>query len=655
MCGICGELKLDENLNLNEEKILQVQNSVDAKQYFSSTLISMNHTLINRGPDAEGYFKNGPLQFGHRRLSIIDLTNLAHQPMYDKELGLSLVFNGTIYNYVELREILIKKGYKFKSTGDTEVLLKAFHCWGKDCVHHFTGIFAFAIWNLNTKKIFIARDHFGVKPLYFAITKTTFRFSSTLPSLLAAAKLISNKSNSLNTVGDNSHDSNKWHMDSRKEAEIDLNLDSEALQFYFHLHAVCPAPRTLFKGIRKLGPGEWMEVSQTGDIKTQKYWDLKVQRLQDKNTNNIISYTDEEWTAQLKKALWTAVRRQQLASDVPVGIFLSGGLDSSLLVSIFHEIGVQKIKTFSLGFEEFNGIKADEFEFSDAVSQMYNTDHYKYLIPYSEMLNQIPNAVEFMAEPMFSTDVTAFYLLSQRASKEVKVVHCGQGADEVLGGYFWYPRMKSEDKSLSPLTRFEKHYVDRSFAEYNQMIGKKFILPKDYVRSFLNKELLNEIENKNKNSEFMDSVFHLDVSKLIVDDPVKRIDNMTMAFGIDARVPFLDRDFVELAMKVPPSVKLKSEGKYPLKLMSRGLVPDSVIDRPKGYFPVPVLKFVKGPYFDFMKDILNSTESRNRDLFERSYIDQLIQNPQSDFTPIQGNKLWHLALFELWLQKQLAM
>jgi asparagine synthase (glutamine-hydrolysing) len=390
-----------------------------------------------------------------------------------------------------------------------------------------------------------------------------------------------------------------------------------------------------------------MTIDCSGKKQIKTYWHLKAQRPQKKGQE--IKFSETEWIKKTRECLWTAVDLQRKASDVPIGVLLSGGLDSSLLVGILAELGGTKIETFSIGFEEFAGLKADEFEFSNMVAQKFKTTHHQYLAPYDEMLSKLHETTRNMSEPMVSTDVTAFYLLAERVSKQVKVVMSGQGADEVLGGYFWYPRMAAETGSY--LDRFAKHYFDRNNNEYLEMINPD-IHPKNYplfidpTRTYIAKEL----ESKDAQT-FMDAVFRLDLTQLIVDDPVKRLDNMSMAWGLEARVPFLDENFVDLCMQIPPDLKLKAEGKYPLKTIARGLIPDEIIDRSKGYFPVPVLRYIQGPYFNFMCEILNSNTCRQRNLYNRKYVEKLIANPQSDFTPIQGNKLWHLALLELWLQE----
>jgi asparagine synthase (glutamine-hydrolysing) len=238
--------------------------------------------------------------------------------------------------------------------------------------------------------------------------------------------------------------------------------------------------------------------------------------------------------------------------------------------------------------------------------------------------------------------VTAFYLLGEKVSQEVKVVLAGQGADEVFGGYFWYPRM--EAASGTPLERFSSHYFDRDHAEYLEMVSDEYAVP-DVTAQWVSAQLALPGAD-----EFLDEVLRLDVTRLMVDDPVKRVDNMTMAWGLEARVPFLDHELVELAAKMPASLKLKEGGKFPLKAVSRGLVPDSVIDRPKGYFPVPALKYVRGEFLEKMREILNSEACIKRGLYRRSYVEKLLADPEAYLTRIQGSKLWHLALLEWWLQ-----
>jgi asparagine synthase (glutamine-hydrolysing) len=588
MCGLCGELRFDKQ-------------SPD-----HTRLMRMTDALVKRGPDASGVYADGPLAFGHRRLSIIDLSDRSRQPMVDETLQLTLVFNGTLYNYRELRTELQAMEYEFFSDGDSEIILKAYHAWGEHCVEHFYGMFAFAIWDRRDQSLFMARDRFGIKPLYYALDGASLRFSSSTQSLLAGGG-------------------------------IDTSIDPIALHHHLTLHAVVPPPRTLLNGIRKLPQASWMRISAAGDVSHKHYWVLDA-------TRPDVAPSEQDWLNATRHVLKKVVERHRLAADVPVGVLLSGGLDSSLIVALLAD-HVPDLRTFSIGFEDIGGDaeKGDEFEYSDQVVARYHTQHHKMLIPNSEVLKRLPEAVRSMSEPMVSQDNIAFYLLAEQVSKDVKVVLAGQGADEVFGGYFWYPKMDATEGDV--LDKFRNHYFDRDHAEYLETVSKT------YGTEDVTSELVRNELTKPRADEFLDQVLRFDVSTLVVDDPVKRMDNMSMAWGLEARVPFLDHELVELAAKMPPSLRLKEGGKFPLKAIARGLIPDSVIDRPKGYFPVPALKYVRGEFLEFMRGILLSEACQRRGLFNRAYMERLLAEPESHFTRLNGSKLWHLALLEYWLQQ----
>ena len=604
MCGICGELRFDGA-------------SPDMR-----AVERMSEQLARRGPDHAGTFADGPLAFGHRRLAIIDLSPSADQPMVDATLQLTLVFNGTIYNYRELRAELVAMGYAFFSEGDSEVILKAYHAWGERCVQRFYGMFSFAIWDMRDVRdvrdghrgsLFLARDRFGIKPLYLTQDGQRLRFASSLPALLAGGG-------------------------------VDTQLDPVALHHHFTLHTVVPAPRTVLRGVRKLPPATTMRVRMDGSSTQSVYWTLDA-------TRPVQALTEAEWLDATRKVLVRALERHRLAADVPVGVLLSGGLDSSLLVGLLAD-HVDDLLTFSIGFEGIPGVsvgaeKADEFEFSDQIAAQFKTRHHKHLIPNSEVLARLPEAVAAMTEPMMSHDVIAFYLLSQRVSKEVKVVLAGQGADEVFGGYFWYPLMDAETGTA--VQRFSRHYFDRDHAEYLEMIAPAWHPPGPGAPDVTTELVARELA-KPQADTFLDEVWRFDATTLIVDDPVKRVDNMPMAWGLEVRVPFLDHELVELAARMPPELKLKEGGKHPLKAISRGVIPDAVIDRPKGYFPVSALKHVRGPFLELMRGILQSDACIKRGLYQRDYVAKLLADPEAHFTRIQGSKLWHLALLEWWLQ-----
>jgi asparagine synthase (glutamine-hydrolysing) len=587
MCGLCGELRFDDQ-GLDPEVIEK-----------------MLPMLARRGPDAEGHWQHESVQFGHRRLSIIDLSERSNQPMHDAKLGLTIVFNGAIYNYPQLRQQFIDEGYQFQSEGDTEVILKAYHKWGEQCPAHLDGMFAFAIWDNNRKQLFMARDRMGIKPFYFARTENFFRFASNIQALLATG-------------------------------EIDTSIDKIGLHHQFTLHAVIPAPHTILNGIKKLEPGTSMTISANGETSSQRYWHLIATRPKQK-------FSDQEWTDQIHDQLREAVRKRKMVADVPVGVLLSGGLDSSLLVALLAEAGIKDLLTFSIGFEDQPEEKGSEFEYSDQVVERYQTQHHKIHIPNDQVLKRLPEAVQYMAEPMFGQDAVAFFLLSEQVSQHVKVVQSGQGADEVFAGYFWYPKM-AQDINGERVDRFARYYFDREHDEFLEMAAEQYH-GEDYTSQKV-AELLNEPDA----DEFIDRVLRMDVTTLIVDDPVKRVDNMTMAFGLEARVPFLDYRLVELAARMPPHMKLDSGGKHVLKQISRGILPDAVIDRPKGYFPMPALKYVRGDFLEFMRGILLSDVARQRGLYQGAYVEKLLFEPDQHFTRLQGSKLWHLALLELWLQ-----
>lgn len=581
MCGICGQFRFD-NQAVNRQH-----------------LTGMMQKIARRGPDDSGQWIRGRVGFGHQRLSIIDLSNHAHQPMVDKTLDLTLVFNGTIYNYKSLRATLIKQGYRFFSQSDTEVILKAYHFWGEDCVTYLDGMFAFCVWDKT--KLFVARDRMGIKPLYFNLTDKAFSFASNTQALL--------------TLG------------------VDEGINPVALQQQLSLHGVVPAPNTLLNGVKKIKPATTLSIDSKGKIIEKTYWQPKAQR------NNLSNAENIEHTHEL---LTQAVNKRMGAADVPIGVLLSGGLDSSLLVGLLDEAGHNDIRTFSIGFEDMGDEAGSEFEYSDQIVSKFNTHHQKHTISNAEVLPRLSEAVANMAEPMVGQDSVAFYLLSEQVSKQVKVVLSGQGADEAFAGYFWYARMQAE--TGTEIERFTKHYVDRPYKEYLQTVNNQYHSG-NHTQDWLEKEF-----TKANTDEFMDKVFRTDITRLIVDDPIKRVDNMTMAWGLEARVPFMDYQLVEHALSLAPSLKMAEQGKHPLKQIARGLLPNSVIDRKKGYFPMPALKYVQGDFLNFMADILSSTACKNRGVFSQNFVQKIIDKPKNYMTALNGSRLWHLTLLEYWLQ-----
>ena len=587
MCGFGGEFRLDGRAA-----------DVDA-------VARMVPCLVNRGPDSGGSWSKGPLALAHRRLKIIDLSDAGAQPMIDEELGLALVFNGIIYNYKELREELKSAGYRFSSTSDTEVVLKAYHRWGTRCVERFLGMFSFVINEWETGRLVLGRDRLGIKPLYLSETPGRLRFASTLPALVAAG-------------------------------DLDTSVDPVALHHYMTFHSVVPAPRTILSGIRKLPPATVRVIEPDGTSDEIVYWRPEFSRTE--------NFTDEEWNERTLAALRLAVERRMVA-DVPVGVLLSGGLDSSFVVALLAESGQTGLKTFSIGFEDAGGESGNEFVYSDLIAERFGTDHHQIRIETRNMVPAVDSAIDAMSEPMVSHDCVAFYLLSEQVSKHVKVVQSGQGADEVFAGYDWYPPLADVPRR-DALDAYAGVFFDRPHSALEQLLGPDWRLSTDVSRAFVAAHFAVPGAE-----ETVDAALRVDSQIMLVDDPVKRVDNMTMAWGLEARVPFLDHELVELAAACPPRLKLALGGKGVLKAAARGVVPDEVIDRTKGYFPVPAIRHLSGGLLERVADALTSESARQRGIFDPGQVSALLDKPNDTRTTLGSNALWQLGLLEMWLQK----
>ncbi|MDA7085881.1 N-acetylglutaminylglutamine amidotransferase [Pseudomonas sp. SA3-5] len=587
MCGIAGELRFD-------------QRPADL-----AAVERITHHLAPRGPDAHGFHSQGPIALGHRRLKIMDLAEASGQPMIDSDLGLSMVFNGAIYNYPELRAELQGLGYRFFSGGDTEVLLKGYHAWGADLLPKLNGMFAFAVWERDSQQLFIARDRLGVKPLYLSRTGQRLRFASSLPALL-------------------------------KGGDIGKTLDPIALNHYLNFHAVVPAPRTILAGVEKLPAASWMRIDAQGNCEQQTWWNLQFGPHSDE-----VDYSLEDWSERVLDGMREAVSIRQRAA-VEVGVLLSGGVDSSLLVGLLREAGVEQLSTFSIGFQDTGGERGDEFQYSDLIAERFNTRHHQLRIGENEILEQLPAAFRAMSEPMVSHDCIAFYLLSREVAKHCKVVQSGQGADELFAGYHWYPLVDGADDAFAA---YRQAFFDRDHAEYAACVQPAWLtgdMAGDFVRQHFAQPGADAA---------VDKALRLDSTVMLVDDPVKRVDNMTMAWGLEARTPFLDYRLAELSARIPGRFKLPNGGKHVLKEASRQVIPAEVIDRQKGYFPVPGLKHLEGATLGWVRDLLVDP-SQDRGLFNPAMLDRLLTDPHGQLTPLRGSKLWQLAALNLWLSEQ---
>ncbi|GGS66675.1 asparagine synthetase B [Planobispora rosea] len=593
MCGLSGEIRFD------------------GRTADIGAVSRMTEAMHDRGPDGSGLWSLGPVALGHRRLKIIDLSEKAAQPMVDSALGLAGVFNGCLYNYRELREELRNQGYRFFSTSDTEVLMKAFHHWGPGCVERFKGMFAFAVFERDAGRLTLARDRLGIKPMYLARDAGRLRFASSLPALLAAGG-------------------------------VGGDIDRVALHHYMTFHSLVPGERTILAGIRKLPPATVRTVEADGTTRDHRYWQPPYTR------SALPEYAGmgaDDWREAVLERLRTAVRRRMVA-DVPVGVLLSGGLDSSLIVALLAEEGQGGLSTFSIGFQPAGGLDGDEFVYSDLVAERFGTAPHRLRVEDARLVPALERAVRAMSEPMASHDCVAFHLLSEQVAKHVTVVQSGQGADEVFAGYSWFPPLAGVAREQAADV-YAREFFDRPHAAMAEVVSPEYLIGEDASGAFVRRHL----EAPGAETA-LDAVLRLETEVMMVDDPVKRVDNMTMAFGLEARTPFLDHELVELAAACPPELKLASGGKGVLKEIARKLLPAEVVDRPKGYFPVPAVRHVDGPLLELVRDALNAPAARARGLFDRSYVERLLAAPNEHRTPVGVNVLWQLGLLELWLQAQ---
>ena len=585
MCGICGEIRFD-NSTVEE-------NRMDL----------MMDAITPRGPDNKGFLMGKSFFLGHSRLSIIDTSSKSNQPMTDKDLSLSVIFNGVIYNYLDLKKRLQNKGYTFDTDGDTEVILKAYHHYGEECVKYFDGIFAFCIHDKLNKIFFLSRDRFGIKPLYYRINKDYFMFSSTMIPLI----------------------------------DNDEKINNDALNYHFFLHSSVPAPDTIFSSIKKLPPGNNLIVTESGKVSQKQYYSI---------IDIPIKYEDNEKEIldNIESLLLESIKKRLCVSDVPVGVLLSGGLDSSLITAMASKHKLAEVETFSIGFDSISKEVGDEFFYSDLVSNEFSSKHEKIVINKKDLLYSLDSVISNMPEPMSGQDAAAFFLLGKEVSKKRKVVLSGQGADELFAGYPWYSLM-SKNNSSDEISKFSKFYLDRSIEDYKRTINKPFCsehATDNFIRLSFGKY--------NKNLSFLDKLLRFDIAYLIVDDPVKRVDSMTMAWGLETRVPFLDRDLIEYLSSIPSERKIMSSGKYYLKKIAERYLQSEIIYRRKFHFPVPPLKIIKDEILSYSKSILRSEACNKRGIFNNKNIEHLLNKPNEEFTKLEGNKLWHLTVFERWFQ-----
>jgi asparagine synthase (glutamine-hydrolysing) len=618
MCGICG-----------------IVNLIESDPVDRMTIERMTDALAHRGPDDAGYFVKGQAGLGHRRLSIIDLSG-GKQPMFNEDRSAAIVFNGEIYNYRDLAAVLTSAGHTFKTRSDTETILHAYEEYGDDCVHQFRGMFGFAIWDQRKRRLLLARDRLGVKPVYYYRNGRFLAFASEIKSLLEIPS-------------------------------IPREVDPEALDLYLSLRYV-PGPRTMFKNIFRLQPGHILVADGSG-VRTSKYWD--------------IDYSDQEprspeyLLGRFRELLEESVRLRLLA-EVPLGVFLSGGLDSSaILATMSRAAGGEKVKTFSIGYPASGGEEesANEFEYARVAAGAFASDHHEYRLNATDFAEFVPELVRYLDEPLADPTCIPLYFISKLARQHITVVLSGEGADEILAGYGIYGRMLALDRiyagsgpfsRLAPwiarLTPSEKlgHYVrmcgqpletryqgvTRGFSAEGKLrlVGGNRVKQSDGRLQEIFGGYFKTVEKASP----LDRMLYVDAKVWLPDDLLIKADKMTMANGIELRVPFLDHKLVEFAATLPYAAKVHGKGgKTLLRTAMRGVLPDAIIDRPKKGFPIPIGSWLRTSLRQFTRDYLLARDSASSRYVDRQETARLVREHEQGAVD-RSQEIWTLLVFEFW-------
>ena len=586
--------------------------------------------IAYRGPDGEGIHTDHDYGVGHRRLSIIDVSDRSRQPMHSRDGQWTISYNGEVYNYVELKDELVALGHKFSTTSDTEVLLAAFSQWGLESLQRLNGMYAFAIWHHPTRTLTLVRDRLGIKPLYYTETTRGIAFASEIKCLLTLP-------------------------------EVKAEPNHRILDGYMSV-GYCPGEETLFKGIYRLPPGYWLQISN-GVVTKAAYWDIAFQRDQDLG--------EAHYLEQAQNLLEDAVRLQ-LRSDVPLGVFLSGGLDSSAVVAMMRRQGVAKIKTFSVAWDY--GPDYDEGRYAREIASLFRTEHREYRMTPQDFAGFLPDYIWHMDEPVQEAAAISLYYIAQKAKEEVTVVLSGEGSDEVFGGYPVYRYMDRLERyrtlpkqlrgginallskcgpkwkkhvALSDLP-IEHRYAGVSLNEMGKM--RSLYTPRlvEETAGYAVNELVAPYYQKTAMHDAQTRMQYLDVKSWLVDDLLIKADRMSMAASLELRVPFLDHRLMEFAARMPSKYRLKGgQTKYLIKKAMQPYLPPHIIYRRKQGFPTPLALLFKGPLRKYVQEILVSQRSVDRGLFEPVGIKRLVDE-HSRGVADHHKALWQLLVLELW-------
>lgn len=632
MCGIVGALSFsDQSFKITEPYLAR-----------------MRDTMEHRGPDggANWISPDGRIGLGHRRLSIIDLTNVANQPMCNEDGTLWVAFNGEIYNHADVRrELVARGGHKWKTDhSDTEVILHAFEEWGIECLHKFRGMFAIALWDTKKKELHLIRDRIGVKPLYYSRHHGRITFASEIKALLA---------------------------DPQQQRAV----NEEGL-FHYLTMLTTPAPQTMFAGIEKLPPGTWMKIDSKGHTTTQRYWDVW------DHTQPLTNASEEEVAERILAELRTAVQLRKV-SDVPVGVFLSGGIDSSTNAALFSEGENQQVKTFTIGYKGEYGSYQNELHYARQMAERVGADHHELLLSQDDLLDFLPRMIQLQDEPIGDPVCVPVYYVSKLARDNgVIVCQVGEGADELFWGYpTWKLKLNLTKWNDVPVPNFAKKallgtmgmfgmqpshpYEALRRATLQQPIfwggvdaftqGQKMKLMSPRMRKeFGNttswdalQPIYQRYQEKAWEKSHLNWMTYCDLNVRLPELLLMRVDKMSMGVSLEGRVPFLDHKFVELAMSIPSAMKTKNGTlKHILKKSVRGLIPDELIDRKKQGFGVPVHEWVMDKLGDTMRQSLDNF-CQQTDFFDRDAAMGMLNQGR-------GPQSWYLLNVALWWEEFIA-
>ncbi len=621
MCGICGVFEYRSKEPIPER-----------------LLDPMLEVIRHRGPDDDGKYVDGELALGMRRLSIIDLTG-GKQPIFNEDRSVVIVFNGEIYNYVELAEQLRGRGHHLETASDTEVIVHLYEEFGDDCVQQLRGMFAFAIWDVKRRRLLVVRDRLGVKPLYYSAVGERLVFGSEIKAIL-------------------------------QHPEVRPSLDPEALSNFLSLKYV-PSPQTMFRGIAALPPGHLLTCDADG-VSVRQYWDLSF-------AGNEHNHRGEESAAEELEALLRESVRLELRSDVPFGAFLSGGVDSSTIVALMSQFLNEPVKTFSVGFTG-EGEAFSELPYARMVAQRYETDHHEIFVGPQDFIDLASKVVWHLDQPIADEADLPNYMVSELASRHVKMVLTGEGGDELFAGYARYAGEQFSTlfrgipgpiRSLALATSARVPGLGRqkialyALSQTDEAVRLTNWFPlfnRDMKSALLSNELKMALDGSSTDQVFarqlartdatdpLSRMLYVDTKLWLPDDLLARGDKTSMAASLEARVPLLDHKLVEFAASLPSHMKLHGLArKYLLKKVSRKLLPAPIIDRKKKGFPVPTSLWFRKEARSFLRDQLSPDRVRQRGLFNPDYVEQLIEKHESGFVN-GGNLLWGLLSVELWHQ-----